>query len=387
MLLDIALKRLWQHRLRTILTILGIAVAVQLYLISNNLMVWYEREVQRQLSGFAGKIFVQQSLEDSGFGQEFPILDSSIPASRASEILADQRLLRQESSALLFNALVSTSLPNMPPAVLAVGIEPGHEAAYLAGQRLLSGEVTLPDADSLILGYLAARHYQTDGSKDPLPAGAQIELRGRLFRVVGVLAQSSELLNNSVLMPLPTAQQLFNRQNSVSAIILTSADIAQVPALQSDLRAAYPGLDPASQKDLLRNAEEVLSLQRLLLDTIDFSVMLASVVAVAIVISILIIEQRHDIGTLRAIGARRAHIIGLVAFQALMLCIPGAILAFPLKKASEMMLDYGRVSLPIDEFTIWLGSLGATLLVGLLAALLPAWQAIRIDPLEALCYE
>jgi len=77
-----------------------------------------------------------------------------------------------------------------------------------------------------------------------------------------------------------------------------------------------------------------------------------------------------------------------VVIEALVLSISGALLAFPLKKFTELViLQFGRGSLLQDELGIWLGSILVAALVGVLTALLPAWQAMRVDPLEAMRYE
>jgi hypothetical protein len=62
MLLDLALKTLWRRKLRSILTILGVASAIQLYLMSNNIMATYDQDIQRQVNAFAGKIYIQQTV-------------------------------------------------------------------------------------------------------------------------------------------------------------------------------------------------------------------------------------------------------------------------------------------------------------------------------------
>jgi putative ABC transport system permease protein len=116
--------------------------------------------------------------------------------------------------------------------------------------------------------------------------------------------------------------------------------------------------------------------------------MLAVIVSVAIVIGISVMEQRKEIDTLRAIGAQRWRIFSFVVIESLVLSISGALLAFPFKKFTELaILQFGRVSLLQDELGIWFGSILVAALVGVLAALLPGWQAMRVDPLEAMRYE
>jgi putative ABC transport system permease protein len=98
-----------------------------------------------------------------------------------------------------------------------------------------------------------------------------------------------------------------------------------------------------------------------------------------------VMERRREIGTLRAIGARRRVIFSMVVGESLMLSLVGVILAMPLTAfANNLFFGY---FLSTEVFMSWLKSFWVAILIGILAALLPAWQAVRVDPLEALRYE
>src|SRR5512135_592279 len=88
MLWDIAIKNLWRRKLRTLLTIIGVATAVQLYLTMSGWMNIYEKDLQNQLNAFAGRVFVQQPMEASAGGADFPSFSSSLDAETAAAVLA-----------------------------------------------------------------------------------------------------------------------------------------------------------------------------------------------------------------------------------------------------------------------------------------------------------
>ena len=159
MLWDIAVKNLWRRKLRTLLTIIGVATAVQLYLTMNGWMNIYERDLKNQLNAFAGRVFVQQPMEASSGGADFPSFSSSLEAQTAAAVLALDGLDRETSSAVLFIPLARASSPNMPPDALAVGLEPGHEGAYLGNFEMESGKKTLTGGNSVILGRGAASQW------------------------------------------------------------------------------------------------------------------------------------------------------------------------------------------------------------------------------------
>jgi putative ABC transport system permease protein len=109
------------------------------------------------------------------------------------------------------------------------------------------------------------------------------------------------------------------------------------------------------------------------------------IVIIMIVVVQAVLEQRREIGTLRSIGARSWRIYSLVLGEALVQSLLGAILALPV---AMIVL---RLSMGWDKYTTllptWLETLALAAVIGVLASLLPAWQAARIDPLAALHYE
>jgi len=401
MMWDIALHNLWQRRLRALLTILGVAAALQLYLTMNNLMVTFEEDMLRQYQAFAGKVYVEQSLPSGEGWQGFPSIASSIEVDTASDVLALEGVDRAASSAAVFVPLVPSTIPNNPPYVLVVGIESGHEQALLGAIEAEFGQATLAGEDDVILGYGAAAYfgrgtgvdavlgadtlYSIEGEGESVMPGDTIEVQGRSLTVIGVLERGSQFFDGFVMIDLATAQDLFNRPGAVSAVVLTASAVEEVEPLQAAVESRFAGLVAASEEQLVVNAQAWVGVQNTFFGMINNSVIAVVIVVVTIVMVVAVMERRREIGVLRAIGASRRVIFGMVVTESLTISLLGAFVSLPTSIAFSRILW----SMAVDATVVvaWLPVVGVAIPIGVLASLLPAWQAVRVDPLEALRYE
>jgi putative ABC transport system permease protein len=103
-----------------------------------------------------------------------------------------------------------------------------------------------------------------------------------------------------------------------------------------------------------------------------------------IVVVVAVMEQRKDIGTLRAVGAGKVRILGFVTGQAVLLSLAGGIVALPVSTLVNTYLNFGLVFSQAELVNQWMTIVGGCVLIGLAAAFLPAWQAVRVNPLEAM---
>ena len=384
MLLDIAFKTLWRRKLRTLLTVLGVATAIQLYLMMTAILSFYDWDIQQQVAVFAGKVFVQRPMQAEGAGEDFPSMNSSIASATAESILAIEGINPEKSSAVLFIPLLMDIRPNMPPRYYIVGLEPGHETAFLGGLKLESGGFNLKEERGVILGSNAAGHYRPEGSSRPARPGDTVRVLDQEFTVLGVLASASTLFDGTVIMPLATAQELFNRPATVSAVILTPFRVDAVEGIQTAIRNAYPNLEASNQAEVARNAVEMMSMQRAFFGLINSSTIFTAVMVVMVVVLIAVMEQRRDIGTLRAMGSRKRRILGMVLGESLMLTVGGGVLSLPLSVLFNAFVNFGLFVDPAEIIRLWLSAIGLCVLIGLAASILPAWQAMRVDPLTSM---
>jgi putative ABC transport system permease protein len=105
-------------------------------------------------------------------------------------------------------------------------------------------------------------------------------------------------------------------------------------------------------------------------------------------------ERTKEIGIRKAIGARRSSILAQFLIESAMLCVAGALIAFPIAQiivGSAQYLavnvfeqDWASVVSPLVPFDLLGIAVGVSILVGLLAGLLPAIKASGLDPVEAL---
>ncbi len=398
---EIAIQNLKHRRLRVLLTIFGVAGALQLYLTMNNLMVTFENDMLRQYRAFAGKIYVEQSLPSGEGWQGFPSTASSIVMDTASEVLTLDGVNRAESSAVVFVPLVPSTIPNNPPYVLVVGIDSGREQALLGSIELESGAITLSDQESVILGHGAAAYfgrgtgvdavlgadtlYSIEGEGEAASTGDKIDIQGRVCNVTGVLTGNTQFFDGIVMMDITAAQELFNRPGVVSAVILTVDSVAEVDSIQAAVVEKFEGLAAFSEEGLVAKARQWMDVQNTFFGMINNSVIVFVIVVVTIVMVVAVMERRREIGILRAIGAKRRTIFFMVLTESLIISLLGALTALPISIGFSRLLW----SMAIDATVVqaWLPILGVAIPIGVLASLLPAWQAVRVDPLDALKFE
>ncbi len=387
MLWDLAWKNIWRRKLRSLLTILGVASTVQLYLMVHGVMTTYTDEIEGQVGAFAGRIVVQQQVESGGGNPDLTSSASSLTGGTAEALLSAEGTDRESSSAVLFIPIARAAMPYIPPAVVAVGIEPGHEAAYLGGLKATSGRLSLENAEDAILGRGAVEYYQKESGGTPVAIDSKISVGGRVLTVVGILGDAPQMFANAVIMPLATAQTVFDRAGTVSAVILTARHTDDVGPIKAAILGQFKGVTASTQDDMLRSATGILSAMGAFMGVIETSIIIVAVVVVTIVVVVSVMEARREIGTLRAVGARRWRIFGMVAGQSIVLSLLGAMVALPIALFFVQwgMSDY-LSSVP-GVLQVWGQTMLTAVGVGLAASLLPAWQAVRVDPLELLRYE
>lgn len=259
MLWDIAVKHLWRRKLRSLLTIVGVAASVQMYLTFSGVLVLYRNEINRQLGAFAGKAVVQQQMEAASGSTDLTSSGSSIKPETADALLAWDGIDRQASSELVYVPIARNAMPYMPPAILVVGVEPGHEKAFLGGFTANSGRAILENPDEIILGQSAANYYRPKNQTGSVTVGESVVIQSHSFLVVGILQSAPELFNNSVIMPISTARSVFDRPGAVSSVILTAASAAELPSLKTSIAARYPELSVSTQEDLQQSAKVLLN--------------------------------------------------------------------------------------------------------------------------------
>jgi putative ABC transport system permease protein len=387
MLWDLAWKNLWRRKLRSLLTILGVASAVQLYLMVHGVMDTYHGEMMAQINVFAGKIVVQQQVESGGGNPDLTSSASSLTDAAAAALLSIEGIDREDSSAVIFVPVARAIMPYVPPAVVAVGIEPGHEKAYLSGLETESGTLSLTGPADAILGQSAADYYRSHGDGAPLAVGSEIEVGGRILTVVGILKDAPQLFANAVVIPLATAQSIFDRKGTVSAVILTARDVEQVAGIKSSILGRFAGLTVSTQDDMLRGVQTILSGMHTFMGMIENSIIVVAVLVVTIVVVVSVMEQRREIGTLRAVGARRWRIFAMVAGQAIVLSLLGTMAALPIAMFFVQWGMSGYLTSVPGVLRVWWQTVFTAVAVGMIASILPAWQAVRVDPLESLRYE
>lgn len=244
-----------------------------------------------------------------------------------------------------------------------------------------------------VLGSDAAAALFPD--RDPL--GERLTLLGARYTVIGVAEAEGDILGASqdrwVVLPLEEWLARVGRKASLTAFVRPSSG-ATLAADRDEVRQAVRqvrGLAPGEADDFtLETAEDFLAawsgLSRGARGVVTAVAAVAVLVGGLLISNVLlldVVKRRLEMGVRRSVGARRRDVLRQVLVEALGLTLTGGLVG--ILAAALAALALARTVLPIafDAGVVALG-LGASAAVGLAAGMLPAWRAVRIEPIEAM---
>jgi putative ABC transport system permease protein len=378
----LALKNLLAHKVRTALTLTSVAVAVAVLFTLLSFNQGYDRSLRSQLQGM---------------GIHMLVVPVGCPYEAASLILKGGKIPNFLPAAVL-NQVDSISQIEIAAPTFMGGIvrpEEGRTDIYLGVDstilRLknwwkLKGR--FPEKpNEMILGYdVSLIELSHVGDQIYVPE------KDETFDVVGELAPTGTEDDGFFYIPLAAAQKMFNQPDKLTSIMIRLKDPADAPVVAARL-ASVRGAEVITMGELLGTMMNLMGSAKALLLSIVLVVIVISALGVLNTVLMSVFERTREIGVMRATGAGRMHIFGLVWIETLILSLLGGagglVLAIfgsrliegivkhflPLAPKGSVVTLEPRTFLLVFAFV-----LGAAIVAGFY----PALRAAQQRPIEAL---
>jgi putative ABC transport system permease protein len=252
------------------------------------------------------------------------------------------------------------------------------------------------DDKAVNIGFrLSENTFDTD-----IRVGDFIEVNGKKFEVVGIFTEiGNQQDDTTVYIPIKTAQNLFDASGEISMMIATAHDERKVKItaqrIEDRLKKLRGGKDfeVATTEDFAQQINQILGILTFVLGGIaSISIVVGGVIIMNTML-MSVFERTQEIGILKATGAKRNTILWLFLTEAGFVGLVGGILGMlvgtTLSKIIEVIGQTYVGSMFQTKMTVELiiGAILFSFVVGAISGLYPAWQASKLDPMEALRYE
>ncbi len=407
--LRIALSALRANRMRSALTMLGILIGTMSVILLLAVGAGAQRYIQKQVADLGSNtIFVSPRTTFDAFGN---VVSSGAQGRRPALTDSDIRALRERSTAI--DEVVPTIGASVTAAngtkSLVIGTFTGAPAEYtsvlptevVAGSFFTSADVNQRRRVAVVGDSVARRLYPGQNV-----VGKRIVFNGSAYEIVGVLRKRGASLlgdlDNQVIAPITAVQDtLTGRVESYSQLIITPRSAQAASAATEEVRAILrtehriqdvgPGEDSKDDFDLFDSKQfsdttnQISRVFTILLGGIAGISLLVGGIGVMNIMLVTVTERTREIGIRKAVGARRAHLLGQFLFEAVVLsCIGGAIgIALGVGLSQISAAGFTPV---VQPYSIALG-FGVSVFTGVFFGLYPANRAAKLRPIDALRYE
>jgi putative ABC transport system permease protein len=240
------------------------------------------------------------------------------------------------------------------------------------------------------------------GDSDPL--GENIRLGNVIVKVIGVLESKGggfSSADSAIIMPLTALQQTLSQtrttrgEHLISSIYLTVTDedksdqvIEDITALLRDRHRLTIGTDNdfniTSMQDIAQTMEETSQTLTLLLGAIAAIALLVGGIGVMNIMLVSVLERTREIGIRKALGARERDIWVQFLIEAASLTFAGGILGVVIGWVASFIIDHTGFMNTLVSADIVILAVSVSIGIGLFFGFYPAWNASRLNPIEAL---
>ena len=389
----LALRAVTAQRLRSFLTLLGIAVGIASVILLTSIGEGIHRFVLAEFTQFGTNI---ASISPGKVKTSGPA-PTGIPSSVRPLTLEDTQHIARLSQITGVSAMVwgntEVGANGRLRRVSVNGV--GADMLSVYSMKVRSGQFLphdeLENARSfVVLG--AKLKTELFGSDNPL--GQRVRLGSSQFRVIGVLEPKGQFLgvdlDDAAYIPVARAMELFNRDGMMKIDVAYREGVSArsvVDAVTRLLVARHGREDFTiiTQEDMLRTLSNILDILTMAVGALGGISLLVGGVGIVTIMTIAVSERTGEIGLLVALGAPRKTILGLFLGEAVTLSALGGVMGLALGMGLAQIIHLVVPGLPVHTpLSFVLLAEGIAIAIGLLAGVLPARSAARLDPMEAL---
>jgi len=386
---QVAYKNLLRKRIRSLLTLVGIALSA-----------W----VLVSLLGFNQGYETALNKDIDNMGFELMVMAKGCPYEAATLMLKGGTGLKYINESIMDDIVKEPEVDKAFPMLMSAVFDPnkgesGGIAGYFGVDAKSFAEMkpslkfrqgkwfTSADTYEAVLGYEAAELEQREVGDMILMPEKNVE-----FKVVGILERTGTQDDGTIFVPLKTLQKIFDRPNELTTIGIKLKKDANSARFEEKLYK-LPDVQVVSLAQVKDTIMKLISTAKVMVLSIASIAILIAMVGVINTILMSVHERFQEIGILKTIGAMPWDIFKLIWIETLILCAIGGLLgiglALILSKVTGILIRYVMPYAPsgglvlIDLRLIFV-TMAAILGIGLVSGLYPAWKAGRIRPLEAI---
>lgn len=388
----LTLSSITAHRLRSVLTALGIAVGIAAVILLTSIGEGIHRFVLQEFTQFGTTLVAINPGKATTAGTSMGIFGTERPLSIGdAQALRRLPFVRAVVPFVQGNAEIEADSRRRRTSVYGAGPEmpEAFSMAVRSGRFLPADDPTAPRAFAVLGSKL---RHELFGDSNPL--GRRITIGGSRYRVIGVMESKGTVLgfdlDDTVYIPAARALSLFNRDSLFEIDVMYREEVAVdtvVTGIKRTLTARHGKEDytVTTQQQMLDVLGSILNVLTFAVGAIGGISLLVGAIGIVTIMSIAVNERTSEIGLLRALGAKRAQVLNLFLGEAMVLAAIGGISGLGLGTGIAWLLHAVIPALPVHTPLLYV-VLAEVLAVGigLIAGVVPAQRAARLDPIEAL---
>ena len=390
--LHLTASSLSAHRLRSFLTMLGIAVGIAAVVLLTSIGEGVHKFVLAEFTQFGTNLIAINPGRTTTHGTSMGVFGTERPLTiEDAEALKRLPYVMAVVPIVQGNAEVEAANRRRRTTIYGAGSQwpEAFSMDVKSGRFLPDDDPTAPRAFA-VLG--SKTRDELFGTRNPL--GQRIGIGGNRYRIIGVMESKGTILgfdvDDTVYIPTARGMELFNRNSLLEIDVLYQEDAnlnKVVASIKRSLIARHGREDftITTQQQMLDVLGSVLNILTFAVAAIGGISLLVGAIGIVTIMTIAVNERTNEIGLLRALGARQGQVLSLFLGEAIVLAALGGISGLVLGIGLAHFLHFAFPALPVHTPWVFVVLAEAiAVVIGLAAGVLPAQRAAQLDPIEAL---